>query len=94
MKVQLIRTSKKADNKGTGIGYYSDMLETELKGIGYEVESISLDFDTDQGFRSLIVNNTIRPIIAIIRGRKYADIVHAAAEPHALFLPFAKAKRI
>lgn len=92
MRIQLIRTSRKAAE--TGIGHYSDLLETELKEMEYDVESIAPDFDTGQGFKGLIVDNIICPIITIIRGRRHANIVHATAEPYALFLPFAKAKRI
>lgn len=95
MKVQLIRTLKNVDNEKTGIGYYSDFLQTELKEMGHDVESISSYFDNmGQGFRGLIVDNSIKPIIAIIKGRKNTDIVHAISELHALFLPFTKAKRV
>lgn len=94
MKVQVIRSLKEGTNNKSGIGYYADFLETQLKEMGCEVEPVAFEINLKHGFRNLLFNNILAPMMETIRGRKNTDVIHATAEHCALFLPFTKARRI
>lgn len=94
MEVQIIRSLKEDSNTKSGIGYYADFLEEQLGTKGNKIDPVCFELNFDHGFKNFLINNIARSIIDIIRGRKNVDVVHATAEHCAIFLPFAKARRI
>jgi len=94
MKVQIVRSLREDTNNKSGIGYYADFLEAQLKEMGAEVESVAFEINLFHGFRNLLVNNVLVQIMEIMKGRKNTDVIHATAEHCALFFPFTRAKRI
>lgn len=94
MKVQVIRSLKEDSTNKSGIGYYADFLEEQLKTEGYDVKTVCFDLNLNNGFVNTFINNICRPIISLIRNRRNVDVVHATAEHCAIFLPFSKAKKI
>lgn len=93
LKIQIIRSVREDPCNQSGIGYYFDYLEDNLRE-KVDVDAISFDLDRNQGIRQVVINNIISPIVKIIKGRKDTDVVHAGAEHCALFFPFARAKRV
>lgn len=94
MKVQIIRSLKEDSKNKSGIGYYADFIEEQMESKDYDVSSICFDFGPGYTLKQIIIDNLVRPIIEIIRGRKDTDVVHAATEHCAFFLPFSKARKI
>lgn len=94
MKVQLLRTSKAMVSRNTGIGHYSDFVEAELCKMGVNVQSMDIELSRRYGTKKLLIDGVLFPIARLIKGRKDVDVVHATAEQYALYLPFAKGKRV
>lgn len=94
MKVQIIRSLKEDSKNKSGIGYYADFLEEQIKTEGDEITPVCFELNLDNGLLYLLINNIGRSIIDIVRNRKNVDVIHATAEHCALFLPFSKAKKV
>ena len=91
-KIQIIRSVKEDSNNKSGIGYYADLVESELIKSGHEVYPIPLVMDSRYGIDNII--GLVKSALKVIRGRGKMDIVHVSAEHCAFLLPFAKSKKI
>ncbi len=91
-KIQIIRSAIESVKNKSGIGYYADYLESQLKESNHSVELVVLDIDSSYGYRNIF--NIIKPILKIIKGRGEYDITHFSAEHCSLLIPFSKSKRV
>lgn len=94
MKVQLIRSAAEKDDNQSGIGYYSDYIESLLRDSNIEYEVIHFETTRTNGIRSLLLDNAIFPFFRISRASKKVDIVHATTEHCSVFFPFTRSKKV
>lgn len=91
-KIQIIRSAIESVETKSGIGYYADYIESQLKESNQSVDVVTLDIDSKYGFRN--ISNLFKSVLQIIKGRGEYDVIHASAEHCSILLPFSKSKRI
>lgn len=94
MRVQLIRNAAETDDNQSGIGYYSNYIESLLRDSNTEYEVIHFETTRTNGIRSLLLDNMMFPLSRVLRTSKKADIVHATAEYCSVFFPFTRSKKV
>jgi glycosyltransferase involved in cell wall biosynthesis len=88
----LLRRYPEPDGKSTGIGVYSDSLESAFQSFNINYGKICFKLNTHEGYLKSLIYGFIRPFIEILGSD--ADLYHATDELCCLYLPFAKGKRI
>lgn len=94
MKIQIIRSAAENNNNQSGIGYYADYIESQIKRSGIEYEIIHFEVTRTKGIKSLFLENVILPFFKVCKASKKVDVVHATAEHCSVFFPFTRSKRV
>lgn len=88
----LLRRYPDADDKGTGIGAYSDMLESIFKKSNIDVDHVHFKLSTDEGYIKCLKQGFLQPSKEL--KEKKCQLYHATEEMCCLNFPKIKGKKI
>ncbi len=88
----LLRRYPDADSKGTGIGSYSDMLESILDKNSIDLDHVYFRLSTDEGYLKCLNEGFIQPSREL--KRKQCQLYHATDELCCLNFPKIKGKKV
>jgi len=92
-KIILLRRYPEDSHNMTGIGVYSDLVESVLKENSIPYENVYFQMNMKNGVYDFIIRGFIKPFIQILKNRDRA-IYHATDELCAYCMPFIRCKRI
>ena len=90
--IVLMRRYPDTDTKGTGIGWYSDELESVLTDSGIDYETVNFKLSTDEGYLKCLKKGFIEPRSEL--KNSVAGIYHATDELCCLQFPRIKGKKV
>ncbi len=88
----LMRRYPDTDTKGTGIGWYSDELESVLTDNGVDYETVNFKLSTDEGYLKCLIKGFIEPRSEL--KKTDVTIYHATDELCCLHFPRIKGKKV
>ena len=91
----IIRRPREDSRSKTGLGRYSDSVESFVESCNLQYEEIDAAIDLKGGFLSALSKGLIRPFFNVLKKCRSKDcIVHSTDELCGFFLPFVRGRRI
>ncbi len=88
----LMRRYPEPEGKATGIGVYSDAIESAFRADGTDYESIFFKMTTDEGYLKCLIKGFIRPFFDTAKSK--SRLYHATDELCCLYFPVIKGRKI